>query len=422
MRTTARLTSVLLGLEHGEARKGLHEFLGETGEAEAVNEGLDLPQHSEDELVAHAELLMRHVEVDDDVEVVLVGLVEVADDVVQEEAVELSLDGQVLLDGAGDEGGSGADVLEGLEGARGCGLDVLGVSGEGKVDGVRSAVKDGNLLDVKGFREGENLLHLGRVLEREGRNEVSGGDDGTGVHVVGDGSRLGGLDGHDHLHRLDLNVGLSGDDLRTRLLEEPHDLSGDVGAELGGIEDGGHQDGNTVEGEAESEGLVHSHDTKRLASEVGDEATVRVLADLHLDVLPVDSEVHDVGGEAGDVKVVLGVEVRDLHGEGVHVVDVAEGGLALGEGLLDVGGDFVDVLKGPVDRRGRDNEVRGLGDTDALLLENSVKPRRVDGVLLELVRLEELNKVLDGGTDLSPDFDLLEGEDETVGGRSKATS
>mmetsp|Transcript_14161 Transcript_14161/g.25956 ORF Transcript_14161/g.25956 Transcript_14161/m.25956 type:complete len:227 (-) Transcript_14161:900-1580(-) len=146
--------------------------------------------------------------------------------------------------------------------------------------------------------------------------------------------------------------------------------------------------------------------TKRLPS--------GVLADLHLDVLPIDSEVHDVGGEAGDVKVVLGVEVRDLHGEGVHVVDVAEGGLALGEGLLDVGGDFVDVLEDPVDRRGRDNEVRGLGDTDALLLENSVKPRRVDGVLLELVRLEELNKVLDGGTDLSPDFDLLEGEDETL--------
>mmetsp|Transcript_14161 Transcript_14161/g.25955 ORF Transcript_14161/g.25955 Transcript_14161/m.25955 type:complete len:231 (-) Transcript_14161:1426-2118(-) len=218
---------------------------------------------------------MRHVEVDDDVEVVLVGLVEVVDDVVQEEAIELSLNGQVLLDGAGDEGGSGADVLEGLEGARGCSLDVLGVSGEGKVDGVRSAVKDGNLLDVKGFREGENLLHLGRVLEREGRNEVSGGDDGTGVHVVGDGSRLGGLDGHDHLHRLDLDVGLSGDDLRTRLLEEPHDLSGDVGAELGGIEDGGHQDGNTVEGEAESKGLVHSHDAVRLASEVDEEATVR---------------------------------------------------------------------------------------------------------------------------------------------------
>ena len=80
------------------------------------------------------------------------------------------------------------------------------------------------------------------------------------------------------------------------------------------------------------------------------------------------------------------------------------------------------MLEGPVDRRGRDNEVRGLGDTDALLLENSIKLRRVDGVLLELVRLEELNKVLDGDMDLSSDFNLLEGEDETVGGRSKATS
>mmetsp|Transcript_45652 Transcript_45652/g.84712 ORF Transcript_45652/g.84712 Transcript_45652/m.84712 type:complete len:571 (+) Transcript_45652:813-2525(+) len=55
-------------------------------------------------------------------------------------------------------------------------------------------------------------------------------------------------------------------------------------------------------------------------------------------------------------------------------------------------------------------------DVDGLLLDESVEPGGVDGVLLKFLGFQKLNEVLDGRADLAPNLDLLEGEDEGLAG------
>mmetsp|Transcript_27075 Transcript_27075/g.54017 ORF Transcript_27075/g.54017 Transcript_27075/m.54017 type:complete len:554 (-) Transcript_27075:281-1942(-) len=407
-----RHLAVVLGLELSEALDGGHEVVRHRPDSEAVSESLNLAQHGKNKLVPHRELLVGHVQVDDDVKVILVGLVQGLDDVVEQKAVELGLDGEVILDGPRDERRCGAEVVEGVKGASGSLLNVLGETSQGVFDTLDATVQDLDIVDVELPVKGDNLLDLGGVLEGEGGEQVTGGDDGARGHVVSDGSGFTGLQRHDHLHGLNLNVGLSSLDLSPRLLQVPDDLAGDVRAELGGVEDGGHEDGDAVEREAETERLVHGDDPVRDAAEVGDEGAVGVLPDLDLDVLSVDLQVHEVGGKPRHRERVLGVKVSDLNGEGVHVRDLTEGDLTLGQRSLELSRDLVDVLEGLVNGCGGHDQVGGLGNADALLLDEAVKPGRVDGVLLELVRLKELDEVLYRGADLSTDLDLLESEDE----------
>ena len=94
-------------------------------------------------------------------------------------------------------------------GMLGHGLVAEVVPGEDVGDQVGQVHLHGGLGDVERALEGTDLLDLGGILEIEAGEEVPGGDDRAGAEVVSDLSRLGGLDGYDHLHGLDLDVGLA---------------------------------------------------------------------------------------------------------------------------------------------------------------------------------------------------------------------
>ena len=70
------------------------------------------------------------------------------------------------------------------------------------------------------------------------------------------------------------------------------------------------------------------------------------------------------------------------------------------------------MLESLEDRSGRHNQMGRHLDLNRLLLDDSVQPRRIDGVLNELLGLQELDEVLDSRTDFSTDFDLLQSEDQ----------
>jgi hypothetical protein len=91
--------------------------------------------------------------------------------------------------------------------------------------------------ELEAALEGQDLLHLGRVLELHRGEEIARADDGTrlrrarmrsewargawnrralgDLHVVADDACFGRLELHDHLHGLALDEGNAGADLRT---------------------------------------------------------------------------------------------------------------------------------------------------------------------------------------------------------------
>ena len=183
---------------------------------------------------------------------------------------------------------------------------------------------------------------------------------------MADGPALCGLDGHDHLHGLDLNIRLPGLDFLAGLLKVADDLTSDIRAKFGGVKDGGHESSDAVDRETETERLVQSKDSVGSATEVGNKGSLGGLPNLDVDLLVVDGETDGVGGGAGDSENVLDVLVSNLDREVVHIVDAGEGGLSLGEAGFDLVLDLVDVVYGLVDSSRGDNKVRRLANRNRL--------------------------------------------------------
>mmetsp|Transcript_1672 Transcript_1672/g.3090 ORF Transcript_1672/g.3090 Transcript_1672/m.3090 type:complete len:498 (-) Transcript_1672:1912-3405(-) len=310
--------SVLLGLKLREPVERFKHLGWDGGHAEAIGEGLDLAKDGEDEFVPHSELLVGHGGLNDGVEAALVVLDETENHVVEEKGVKFRLSLEVgVYDGRHESRGV-LDVLETLHGSNGDLLDVLRVTSEGVVDRLRSGGGKGDILNVESSRVGDNLLDLGGILERKGSQKVTGVDDGTRAHGVRDCSGLGGLDGHNHLHGLNLDVRLSSLNLLSGLLKVANDLTSNISAQLRRIEDGRHESGDAIDGEAETKRLLESEDTVGHATEVSDEGALGSHPDLDVNQLTIDGKADSVGGSAGDSELVLDVLVSDLDGELVH--------------------------------------------------------------------------------------------------------
>ena len=149
-----------------------------------------------------------------------------------------------------------------------------------------------------------------------------------------------------------------------------------------------------------------------LSSELGNESTLGGNSDGNVNGVAVDGEAVDIGGGKLNVEGVLGVLVGNLQVEGGDAGDTSGRNLTLLEGLHNSGGLGHDVLPGLEDGGTQNNVVGGLLNVHALLLDQTVQPRGIDGVLLELLGLQKLNEVLDGRADLAADLDLLQGQDE----------
>mmetsp|Transcript_18949 Transcript_18949/g.55655 ORF Transcript_18949/g.55655 Transcript_18949/m.55655 type:complete len:1292 (+) Transcript_18949:3267-7142(+) len=276
--------------------------------------------------------------------------------------------------------------------------------------GVRVRGPGGRLGQVELVREGHDALHLGGVLELEGAEEVALLDDGARGLARRHLARLARLEGHDHLHRLNLHVGLAALHLAALRHEVAHHLARDVRAQLRGVVGLGQQHGHAVEDHAQAQGLLVCEHLVGDAAVHDEKGAVRHLAHLGLRRLAVDGEAQRVRRHAAHVEEVLGVLVRRLHLEGRHLREGSRGELALGEvgeeGLLRL----ADAAEGAHRRGAHDHVGRVHLDAEGATRNEAVQPRRVDGVLLELFGLQELHEVLDGGADLAVDEELLEGE------------
>mmetsp|Transcript_15252 Transcript_15252/g.57963 ORF Transcript_15252/g.57963 Transcript_15252/m.57963 type:complete len:556 (-) Transcript_15252:1079-2746(-) len=271
---------------------------------------------------------------------------------------------------------------------------------------------------AEGAIEGADLLGLARVLQVQAGQQISGVDDRAGAQRRLDLSGFGGLQGHDHLHGLDLHVRLSGFDLVALFEEVADDLSGHIRAQLGRVVHRRQENRRAVEAHAESQGLLACDEATLLAAPVHDERLVALLTEGCVHVAAIDGEANGARARAGDGEDVLRVLVGQFHGEGGHgderlqrdlpLLQVLEHGLLV---VLDVG---VRAR-----HHGADDDVfvvEELLHLDALLADDAVQPARVDGVLLEGIRLEQLGEVLDGGADLSAHLDVLQGHDEVLAG------
>mmetsp|Transcript_32537 Transcript_32537/g.76880 ORF Transcript_32537/g.76880 Transcript_32537/m.76880 type:complete len:1302 (-) Transcript_32537:34-3939(-) len=255
----------------------------------------------------------------------------------------------------------------------------------------------------------QDLLDLARVLERERGQQVALVDDRARLLLVRDSARLGRLDGDEHLHGFGLGEGGARLDLRAVLDEVAHELARDVGAQLGRVVHGGQQHRHAVEDHAQAERLLACEDAVVLLAVGDEERAVGLLQDLDDDLLLSDGEQHRVARARRHLEAVLDVLVGDLERDLLHLAQGQQRELPLLEGRLEADQGVLDGLPA-AEHGGVDDGALGVdGDTHALLSDDAVEPRRVDGVLLEGIRLEELAQVLDRGADLSEDEELLEG-------------
>ena len=167
-----------------------------------------------------------------------VVLSELTDDVILELAIEDGLNAKVLVEGLNASGRGRGEVGGVSEGGLGSGLSITVVSSEDVVNGGLTIGLNLGSGHVKSALEVEDLLHLGGVLELKRGKEVTSGNDGTGGESMSDLTRLGSLDGHDHLHGLNLDVGSTLLNIGAVVLEVADDLTSDIGTELRRIEDG----------------------------------------------------------------------------------------------------------------------------------------------------------------------------------------
>ena len=129
--------------------------------------------------------------------------------------------------------------------------EVLRASPEDLLRAVRAGLADAEPLlpralvraDAELAAEGQDLLHLRRVLERERAEKVASLDHRAAGFHVRDGACLGGDERHHHLHGLNLGEGLAGDNLAAVVLQVADELAGDVCAQLRGVELVGKQPG-----------------------------------------------------------------------------------------------------------------------------------------------------------------------------------
>jgi hypothetical protein len=230
--------TILASLKVGELLESGKQIIRKSRLAETVREGLDLTEQAKNKLIARVQNAVGTVDVNNALERSRVVLSELTDDVVLELAIEESLNAKELVEGIDDGGRGGGEVGSVSKGSLGSGFGIALVSCKDVVNGSLAISLDISSGNVQSTLKVEDLLNLGGVLKLKGGKKVTSGNDGTGGESMGDLTRLGSLDGHDHLHGLNLHVRGTFLNVGAVVLEVADDLTSDIGTELRRIEDG----------------------------------------------------------------------------------------------------------------------------------------------------------------------------------------
>mmetsp|Transcript_76355 Transcript_76355/g.123458 ORF Transcript_76355/g.123458 Transcript_76355/m.123458 type:complete len:516 (-) Transcript_76355:1357-2904(-) len=260
-------------------------------------------------------------------------------------------------------------------------------------------------------------LHLRRVLQLQRGKKLASRDDAAGTLVVSDLAVLKRLQRHDHLHRLQLDVVLTLLHLCALVVQVAHHLTIHVGAELGRVADSRQHRRGGADGQPEAESLLLTLDQLIAVSHADVQRAIRLLADLGLDLRVADAE--DVGLSSASQHLELKLLPVEDHfhrepDEGISVTLAHQDELTFLHGSQSLLCPLLHQVTGFKDCAKEDHIQHADTGCDHLICQEPVQPLRVDGVILELVSLEQVNQVVYWVPDVTNDVDVFQREEQRL--------
>ncbi|CEI38582.1 unnamed protein product [Fusarium venenatum] len=419
------------GLKLGKKTEGLTEVLGDVSSLGLV--GSVLLKNSKDERALRADAAMRQNSVDNLHDIILVlGLgreVGVARLAALNDLGELSIE---LLRHTRVEGGELSvplavgklGVAEDLdELPQGAGHDNrVVVTQKNVLEGVveeREALSglgtDNNRLAVRGklVDESLSLLDAAGVIESKDTEDITSLEGGSGLLDELDNTILLGKERHVHLHDLDLGKGLTSTNMGTVLDRILDKLTRARRSELGGVVLLLEQASLAVNGQTGGANLFLPVDAVRSSVEKDKDTTIAQGTDTNMALGTVDEKVVAVNAGTSGCELVTETLVDEVDGEN-SLQDVLGGHLT----LLKAGSVLSHAsLAGNVSlgNSTTGDSKHGLGSLSGKTLgDKLIQPTSGDGVVLEGLGLEKLDEVLNGGSEITTNAQLLQGHDHVL--------
>jgi hypothetical protein len=292
-------------------------------------------------------------------------------------------------------------------------------------DVVEDVVEDGEALSRLGtndnrlavgrelVNESLSLLHASRVIQGKDTKDVTSLESGSRLLDELDNTILLSNEGHVHLHDLDLSIGLTSSDVGTVLDSVLDELTRARRAKLGRVVLLLQQAGLVVDGQTGSTNFLLPVDVVASSIEQDKETTVAQSTDTNRALGAVDEEMVAVRAGTGGGELVSETLVDEVDGED-RLQDILGGNLTLLEAsaILGHAGLTGNVSLGDGTADNGEHGLRSL--SGKTLGDELIQPTSGDGVLLEGLGLEKLDKVLNGGSEITTNAQLLEGHDHVL--------
>ncbi|ROV86895.1 hypothetical protein VMCG_10866 [Cytospora schulzeri] len=259
-------------------------------------------------------------------------------------------------------------------------------------------------------KERLGLLDTARVVEDKYTQDVSSFQCSTGLLDELDHTILLSEEGHVHLHDLHFSENLTSLNVLAVLDRVRDQLSRTGRSELSGIVLLLEQAGLAVDRDTSGTHLFLPVHAVTAAVKENKEATIAESANTDRALGPVDEEVVAVQARPGDGELVAEAFIDEVHGED-SLEYVLGRNLTLVQARLVVSNALLASKMRLGDSTANDSEsgVRAL--SSKLVGDELVQPASGDGVVLEGLRLQELDEILDSGAEVTTNAQFLEGDD-----------
>jgi hypothetical protein len=274
---------------------------------------------------------------------------------------------------------------------------------------------DNNRLAVRGklVNESLSLLDTAGVIESKYTENITSLEGGTRLLDELDNTILLGKERHVHLHDLDLGKGLTGTNMGTVLDGVLDKLTRAGRSKLGRVVLLLKQASLAVDGQTGGANLFLPVYTVTSPVEEDKDTTIAQGTDTNMALGAVDEKVIAVDAGTGGCELVTVALVDEVDGED-SLEDVLGGHLTLlkAGSVLGHAGLTGNVSLG----NGTTSDSKhGLGSLGGKTLRDELtQPAGGNGVLLEGLGLEKLDEVLDGGSEITTNAQLLQGHDHVL--------
>uniref|UniRef100_A0A098DQ14 Uncharacterized protein n=1 Tax=Gibberella zeae (strain ATCC MYA-4620 / CBS 123657 / FGSC 9075 / NRRL 31084 / PH-1) TaxID=229533 RepID=A0A098DQ14_GIBZE len=274
---------------------------------------------------------------------------------------------------------------------------------------------DNDRLTVLGklVNESLSLLNAARVIESEYTEDITSLESGTGLLDELDNTILLGKERHVHLHDLDLGKGLAGADMGTVLDGVLDKLTRAGRSELGRVVLLLEQASLAVDGQTSGTNLFLPVDAVTSSVEKDKDTTIAQRTNTNMALGAVDEKVVAVDAGTSGCELVTETLVDEVDGKdrlehvlGGHLT-LLKAGSVLGHASLAGNVSLGNGTTG--------DSKHGLGSLSGKALgDELVQPTSRDGVVLESLCLKKLDEVLNGGSEITTNAELLQGHNHVL--------